>query len=48
MVALGVHKSKETLICLDGDGSFLMHLGAIASIAANARSNFKQMIQFFP
>ncbi len=45
MVALGASiKSKETLICLDGDGSFLMHLGAIASIAANARSNFKHIL----
>ena len=33
MVALGVSlKSKNNVICLDGDGSLLMHMGALATI----------------
>ena len=46
MVALGASmKSKENIICLDGDGSFLMHLGAIVSIASNAGKNFKHILK---
>ena len=32
-LSLGVStKTKHEVICLDGDGSFLMHLGSIVSI----------------
>jgi phosphonopyruvate decarboxylase len=45
MVALGASlKSRENIICLDGDGSFLMHLGAIVSVAKNAGNNFKHIL----
>ena len=45
MVALGISiKTKNNVICLDGDGSFLMHMGA-SSICANfAKENFKYIL----
>jgi phosphonopyruvate decarboxylase len=45
MVALGVSlKSKNNVICLDGDGSLLMHMGALATIGAFGRKNFKYIL----
>ena len=33
MVSLGISiKTLDDVICLDGDGSFLMHLGSLVSI----------------
>ena len=41
-VALGYSLStRNKTICIDGDGSFLMHLGSIKSIATFANKNFK-------
>ena len=38
MVSLGVAmKTKKNVICMDGDGSFLMHLGSIVSIGKGAK-----------
>jgi phosphonopyruvate decarboxylase len=44
-VALG-HSlfSKKQTICIDGDGSFLMHLGSIKTAGAFANKNFKYII----
>ena len=45
MVSLGITlRSKAEVICLDGDGSFLMHLGSIISIA---KINKKTLNIFF-
>lgn len=45
MVALGVSlKSKNNVICLDGDGSLLMHMGALATIGIFGRKNFKYIL----
>jgi phosphonopyruvate decarboxylase len=45
MVALGVSlKSKNNVICLDGDGSLLMHMGALATIGVFGRKNFKYIL----
>jgi phosphonopyruvate decarboxylase len=45
MVALGVSlKSKNNVICLDGDGSLLMHMGALATIGRLGKKNFKYIL----
>ena len=44
-VALGYSLStRDKTICIDGDGSFLMHLGSIKSIATFANKNFKYIL----
>jgi len=44
-VGLGYSLGKKNkTICLDGDGSFLMHLGSIKTIATFARNNFKYIL----
>ena len=45
MIALGysLFTNKEVL-CLDGDGSMLMHLGSLFTIGQNSRNNFKYIL----
>ena len=44
-VALGYSlSSKYETICIDGDGSFLMHLGSIKTVATFANKNFKYIL----
>ena len=44
-VALGLSlKSKSNVICLDGDGSFLMHLGSSTNIGKFGQKNFKHVL----
>ena len=44
-VALGYSlSSKKTTICIDGDGSFLMHLGSIKSAGTFAGKNYKYIL----
>ena len=45
-VALGLSISNARLpvICLDGDGAMLMHLGSLANIGYYANSNFKHIV----
>ena len=44
-VALGYSlSSKKKTICLDGDGSFLMHLGSIKTAGTFANKNFKYIL----
>ena len=44
-VALGYSLSnKNKTICLDGDGSFLMHLGSIKTVGTFANNNFKYIL----
>ena len=45
MVALGVSlKSKNNVICLDGDGSLLMHMGGLATIGRFGKKNYKYIL----
>jgi len=45
-IALGINlaNNERKIVCIDGDGSFIMHMGAIAIIAQNAKKNFKYII----
>lgn len=44
-VALGYSlNSKNKTICIDGDGSFLMHLGSIKTAGTFAKNNFKYVL----
>ena len=36
--------SKKKVVCIDGDGSFLMHLGSIKTIGTFANNNFKYVL----
>ncbi len=36
--------SKKNIYCIDGDGSFIMHMGGFAVIAQNAKKNFKYIL----
>lgn len=45
MVSLGISlKTKKNIICLDGDGSFLMHMGSIFISSAFGSNNFKYIL----
>lgn len=45
-IALGAAMAKpdKTIICLDGDGALLMHMGAMAVIAAQKPENFMHVL----
>lgn len=45
-IALGVaiNKPKQKIWCIDGDGAALMHMGAMATIGANAPKNMVHII----
>ena len=44
-VALGYSlSSKKKIICMDGDGSLLMHLGSIKTAGTFANKNFKYIL----
>ena len=43
MVSLGI-SFKKKVICLDGDGSILMHLGSMRTIGFYGNKNFKHII----
>lgn len=44
-IALGIAmSSQKKVFCLDGDGSFLMHMGAAATAAQYAEGNFQYII----
>ena len=45
MVALGLSMNKKNqILCLDGDGSLLMHMGSIANVGFYAKKNFKHLV----
>jgi phosphonopyruvate decarboxylase len=45
MVALGISiNNKKEVVCLDGDGSILMHLGSLSKIGLFAKKNFKHIL----
>ena len=37
-------KNKKNIICLDGDGSLLMHMGSLFTIGTYAKKNFKHIL----
>lgn len=44
-IALGVSlKTEKRVFCIDGDGSFIMHMGGVAIAVQNAKSNFKYIL----
>ncbi len=44
-IALGMSLgTKQNVYCIDGDGSFLMHMGGMGIAAKNAHSNFKYIL----
>ena len=45
MVTLGYSlSSKNQVICLDGDGSLIMHMGSLISTGLKSKSNFKHIL----
>jgi len=45
MTSLGYSlNSKNQVICLDGDGSFIMHMGSLISTGLKSKSNFKHIL----
>ncbi|MEE8341178.1 MAG: thiamine pyrophosphate-dependent enzyme, partial [Candidatus Neomarinimicrobiota bacterium] len=45
-IALGIalSQTKRKVICIDGDGAFLMHLGALATVAKIQPNNFYHIL----
>ncbi len=45
-IALGIALSKpyQNVVCIDGDGSMLMHLGSLTSIASLKPNNFRHIL----
>ena len=39
-----IQKPNKRVICLDGDGACLMHMGALAMIASNKINNLKHIV----
>ena len=45
MISLGYSlNTKDQVICLDGDGSLIMHLGSLISTGLKSKSNFKHIL----
>ena len=45
MISLGYSlSSKNQVICLDGDGSLIMHMGSLISTGLKSKSNFKHIL----
>ncbi len=46
MIALGIAKNRpdKKVVCIDGDGAVLMHMGALPFIAAQAPENFYHIV----
>lgn len=46
MIAFGVAQEKKdkTIVCIDGDGAALMHMGALPFIASQAPENFRHIV----
>tara|TARA_Y100000817_G_C16782466_1_gene511198 strand:- start:190 stop:1086 length:897 start_codon:yes stop_codon:yes gene_type:complete len=44
--SLGVYlnSKRKDVICVDGDGAFLMHMGNVATVGAYAKKNFKYIL----
>ncbi|MGN0325505.1 MAG: phosphonopyruvate decarboxylase [Lachnospiraceae bacterium] len=46
MIAFGIAQEQKDrqVVCIDGDGAALMHMGGLAFLAANAPQNFKHIV----
>ena len=45
MISLGYSlSSKNQVVCLDGDGSLIMHMGSLISTGLKSKSNFKHIL----
>ena len=46
MIALGysLKNKKKNVLCLDGDGSLIMHMGSLPVIGENSAKNFKHIV----
>lgn len=46
MIAFGIANSQKQreVVCIDGDGAALMHMGGLAFLATNAPKNFKHIV----
>ena len=46
MIALGysLKNKKQKTLCLDGDGSLIMHMGTLPVIGENSAKNFKHIV----
>ena len=47
-VSLGFATSatKKRIICLDGDGSLLMHMGSLCNVGAYGKKDFKYILYY--
>jgi len=43
-LGLSIKVKNKTIICLDGDGSMLMHMGSIATVASYGKKNLKYIV----
>ncbi len=43
-LAIAINKPNRNVFCFDGDGAFLMHMGAICVIASKKLNNFKHIV----
>lgn len=43
-MGLGRNKNKKNILCIDGDGSCLMHMGALAILGSNKSKNIKYFL----
>lgn len=43
-MGLALAKPSKSVICLDGDGAFIMHMGAAAQIGPRVLPNFKHIL----
>lgn len=43
-LGLGMFASNKNILCLDGDGAFLMHTGSIAEIGSRSIKRFKHIV----
>ena len=43
-LSIAIQKPNKRVICLDGDGACLMHMGALAMIASNKINNLKHIV----
>jgi phosphonopyruvate decarboxylase len=45
MISLGYSlSSKNQVVCLDGDGSLIMHMGSLISTGLKSKKNFKHIL----
>ncbi len=43
-LAIALNKKNKNIICIDGDGALLMHMGIISTIAEKSPCNFKHIL----